>query len=317
LARHHLVKLENYHYLWSKSHRPVLEIDSGDQVTFQIREVTSSQLTAKSTTSDLANLDASKFYPLAGPVRVRNAHVGDALAIDVLKVETANWGWSAIIPGLGALEEFNEPFLWKWNLGKSQWARFKAGMKVRLRPFCGVMGVAPGSDGFVEAMPPGNHGGNLDTRHLTVGSKLLLPVWADGGLFSVGDLHAAQGDGEVCVTAIECPGTVTVRIGLIKGAKLDAPRYFTAGERTVENYYVTTGIAPDLMDASRAAIRRMIDDLTRITSLTREEAYIFCSVAGDLRIHEIVDKPNWVVGFAVGRGSLGPVWKSLPRSPNK
>jgi acetamidase/formamidase len=302
--------------LWSKNHPHVLEVDPGDRVTFQVREVTSSQLTKKSTTSDVAKLDDSKFYPLAGPVRVRDAHVGDALAIDILRVETADWGWSAILPGLGALEEFTEPFLWIWRLGKSDWVNFKNGLRVKRRPFCGVMGVAPAAEGFTEAMPPGNHGGNLDTRHLTAGSRLLLPVGVDGGLFSVGDIHAAQGDGEVCVTAIECPGQVTLRFNLIKGPQLEAPQYFTAPEQTVERHYVTTGIAPDLMEACRQAIRRMISALTKHAALSREEAYIFCSVAGDLRIHEIVDKPNWVVGFWVARSSLGPVWGRLVKPSN-
>lgn len=308
------MKEDSYHYLWSKSHRPVQEIEPGDRVTFKVREVTSSQLTRKSTSTDIAKLDSSKFYPLAGPVRVRGATVGDALAIDVLKVDTADWGWSAIIPGLGALEEFTEPYLWTWRLSKKNWVKFKSGLRVRYRPFCGVMGVAPASDGFTEAMPPGNHGGNLDTRHLTAGSRLLLPVWVEGGLFSVGDIHAAQGDGEVCVTAIECPGEVTVRFNLIKGARLDAPLYFTAQEKNAEKYYVTTGISPDLMDACKQAIRRMIDSLTKNVALNREEAYIFCSVAGDLRIHEIVDKPNWVVGFMMPQYCLGSVWKRLFRS---
>lgn len=306
------MKQDSYHYLWSKSHRPVQEIDPGDRVKFQVREVTSSQLTRKSTSSDVAKLDASKFYPLAGPIRVRGAKVGDALAVDVLKVETADWGWSAIVPGLGALEEFTEPYLWIWKVSGKEWVKFRNDLRVRYRPFCGVMGVAPASEGFTESMPPGFHGGNMDVRHLTAGSRLLLPVWAEGGLFSVGDIHAAQGDGEVCVTAIECPGEVTLRFTLVKGAQLDAPHYFTAREKNkAERCYVTTGIAPDLMDACKQAIRRMIKELMEKAALTREEAYIFCSVAGDLHIHEIVDKPNWVVGFMIPQSCLGPAWNLL------
>lgn len=297
--------------MWSKSHPHVLEVDPRDRVTFQVREVTSSQLTKTSTVADVAKLDDSKFYPLAGPVRVRGAEVGDALGIDVLNVETGDWGWSAIVPGLGALEEFTEPYLWVWRLGKSPWVDFKNGLRVRKRPFCGVMGVAPSTEGTTQAMPPGDHGGNLDTRHLTAGSRLLLPVWVDGGLFSVGDIHAAQGDGEVCVTAIECPGRVTLRFNLIKKAQLEAPQYFTAPERKPERHFVTIGISADLMEACKLAIRRMINTLTIHAGLSREEAYVFCSVTGDLRVHEIVDKPNWVVGFWISQSSLGPVWRKL------
>ena len=182
------MKKDSYHYMWSKNHKPVLEIEPGDRVTFQIHEVTSSQLTKKSTSSGIAKLDTTKFYPLAGPVSVVGARKSDALVVDILKVETADWGWSAVIPGMGALEEFNDPYLWTWKLSKKSWVNFKNGLRVRYRPFCGVMGVAPASDVPTEVMPPGFHGGNMDVRHLTAGSRLLLPVQVDCGLFSVGDV---------------------------------------------------------------------------------------------------------------------------------
>ena len=300
--------------MWSKDHQPVLDIDPGDRVTFQVNEVTSSQLTPRSSTADVSKLDVSKFYPLSGPVRIKGARPGDALSVDVLSVLPANWGWSAIVPGLGALDEFNDPFLWIWKVGKKEWVPFKNGLKVRQRPFCGVMGVAPSEDGLTEPMPPGKHGGNMDVRHLTSGSRLLLPIWVDGGLFSVGDVHAAQGDGEVCVTAIECPGQVSFRFNLIKGLGLELPHYFTAQETYAGRNYVTTGISPDLMEACKLAIRGMITELTKHAGLTKEEAYVFCSVAGDLRIHEIVDKPNWVVGLMISQGSLGPAWSRLGQS---
>jgi acetamidase/formamidase len=311
LPRSYFVNKEKYHFMLSRNHKPVLEINPGDRVTLEINEVTSSQLTQKSTNSDVAKLDASKFYPLSGPVRVIGARKGDALVVDILKVATADWGWSAIIPGLGLLEEFNEPYLWTWRLGKKSWVNFKNGLRVRYRPFCGFMGVAPDSDEPGEVMPPGFHGGNMDVRHLTAGSRLLLPIQVEGGLFSAGDVHAAQGDGEVCVAAIECAGAVTVRVGLIKDAKLEAPHYFTAPGGTIGRSYVTTGVAPDLMEACKQAVRRMIGELTTNARLSREEAYIFCSVAADLRVHEIVDKPNYVVGLMIDQNSFGRVWKKL------
>ena len=307
----HVIERDSYHYMWSKNHPPVLEVESGEKVSFQVQEVTSSQLTKASTNADVARLDPAKFYPLTGPVKIRGAVPGDALAIDVLKVDTVDWGWSAIIPGLGILEEFTEPFLWTWKLSKRKWLLFRNGLRVEFNPFCGVMGVAPASEGPTEVMPPGNHGGNMDIRHLTVGSRLILPVLVDGALFSVGDIHAAQGDGEVCVTAIECSGEVALGFNLIKRAHFDAPRYFTAPKNENRRYYVTTGISSDLMDACRKALRRMIADLARSSGLSREEAYIFCSVAGDLRVHEIVDQPNWVVGFMIPLDCLGVAGRRL------
>ncbi|HKT22147.1 MAG TPA: acetamidase/formamidase family protein, partial [Nitrososphaerales archaeon] len=196
--------------------------------------------------------------------------------------------------------EFQWPYLYKWTLGDRGFARFERGIKVPLRPFCGVMGVAPPEAGSFPVMPPGRHGGNLDIKHLTKGSRLELPVWVPGALFSTGDLHAAMGDGEVCVSAIECAGKAKFRFSLEKGMGLGWPRYFTRYEAgPKKGYYVTTGVAADLMAAAKAAVRGMLDYLTKGYGLSREEAYVLCSVAADLRIHEVVDAPNWVVGAMI------------------
>jgi len=300
LAANHRIKLDTFHYKWDREHKPVLSIRPGDTVTFEINEVTSWQLTEKSDLEDLRNLDESKLYPLAGPVYVEGARPGDSLVVEVKDVRTGDFGWSAIIRGLGVLEEFQEPYLYKWHLKGRRFARFVKGIRVPIRPFCGVMGVAPPQDGSFDAMPPGKHGGNMDIKHLTVGSRVELPVWVDGALFSTGDLHAAMGDGEVCVTAIECPGTATFRFGLKRNAGLEWPRYFAKGEeRAKKGYYVATGIAPDLMLATKESVRNMIGWLTATYGLSREEAYVLCSVAADVRVHEVVDQPNWVVGTMI------------------
>ena len=292
---------DTFHYLWNKRYKPVLHVKPGDRVKFEVNEVASWQITKESKKSDLANLDEKKLYPLSGPVFIEGASPGDALLISIERVKTADWGWTAIIPGLGLLPEFKSPYLWIWDLssGKKR-ANFVHGVSVPLAPFCGVMGVAPREEGEYNVMPPGRHGGNMDIRHLTEGSKLVLPVWNKGALFSVGDMHAAQGDGEVCVTAIECPGEVTLRFDLMKGVRIQSPRYFThSKEPRDESRFVTTGISPDLMDASRQAVRNMIEHLSKEHNLRPEEAYVLCSVAADLRIHEIVDSPNWVVGLGM------------------
>jgi acetamidase/formamidase len=295
---------DTFHYLWNNKHKPALHIKSGDRVKFEVNEVASWQITKKSKIEDLVKLDEGKLYPLAGPVYVEGASAGDALSISIENIKTADWGWSAIIPGLGLLPEFKEHYLHIWDLSKRKTtANFKRGIKVPLGPFCGVMGVAPKESGEFSVLPPGHHGGNMDIKHLTEGSKLVLPVWNDGALFSVGDLHAAQGDGEVCVTAIECPGTVTLKFNLIKNAKISTPRFFTSPKSQSRTpRFVTTGIASDLMEASREAVRNMIEHLVGHHRLRKEEAYILCSVAADLRIHEVVDAPNWVVGLAMPLG---------------
>ncbi len=300
MPRRHVVKRNGFHYKWSKNHRPVLYAESGDTITLESNEVTSGQITRNSNSQTIMTCDRSKEYPLTGPIYVQGAKPGDALSVHIVNLKVDDWGWTSIDPTWGVpLEEFTEHYLWIWKLRK-RYAPFKNGIKIPIRPFCGVMGVAPPEDGFFEVVPPGKHGGNMDIRHLTAGSTLLLPVWVDGALFSIGDMHAAQGDGEVCGTAIECPGEVTVKLEIVKDAKIEAPRYACKIEPSPRlGYYVTTGISPDLMSASKQAVRGMIGYLSTKFKLTRQEAYILCSVAADLRIHEMVDIPNWIVGAMI------------------
>lgn len=294
------ISRETFHYKWDRNHKPVASIRSGDTVTFEINEVTSWQITRATKSDDLNRLDDSKLYPLAGPVYVEDAKPGDTLVVHVDKVKTGRFGWSAIIPGLGLLEEFNQPFLHKWDLTADKFTRFNRGIKIPMRPFCGVMGVAPPEAGSFDVMPPGKHGGNMDIKHLTAGATLELPVWVDGALFSAGDVHAAMGDGEVCVSAVECDGVATLSFELKKETGLEWPRYSANAEPPPrKGYYVATGIAPDLAEATKGSVRNMIDYLTDSRGLSREEAYVLCSVAADLRIHEIVDRPNWVVGAMI------------------
>ena len=144
-------------------------------------------------------------------------------------------------------------------------------------------------------------GGNLDIRDLAAGSVLYLPIEVPGALFSVGDTHAAQGDGEVCGTAIESPMDVILTLDVVKNTPLKFPRFTTSGPVTnhldAKGYDVTTGIGPDLMTASRDAVAGMIDHLCATRQISATDAYMLCSVCGDLRISEIVDMPNWVVSF--------------------
>jgi acetamidase/formamidase len=174
-----------------------------------------------------------------------------------------------------------------------------------LKPFCGTIGLAPAAPGKHSTIPPHSAGGNMDIRDLTTGVDLYLPVQVAGALFSLGDTHAAQGDGEVCGTAIESPMSVTARFDLVKGANLRFPRFVTHGPVTrhvdAKGYEVTTGIGPDLMEAAKNAVRGMIDLLGRQQGLSAENAYMLCSVCAEMRISEIVDRPNWVVSCYLPR----------------
>ena len=302
MPSHHRVGLETFHYKWNRAHKPVLSVEEGDTVTFEINDVATWQITKDTKPEALDHLDVSKFYPLAGPVYVRGAKPGDALVVETVDVKIADFGWSAIIPGFGVLEEFKKPHLQKWDLRNKKYATFRNGIRIPIRPFCGVLGVSPPEKGSFEVMPPGKHGGNLDIRHLTAGSRLKIPVWVEGALFSAGDVHAAMGDGEVCVCAIECAGEATLRFSLEKRSKLAWPQYFSEGDvKPKHGNYAATGIAPDLMKATKESVRNMIGYLSTKYGLTREEAYVLCSVAADVRIHEVVDQPNWVVGTMISQ----------------
>ena len=296
----HVMPADRVHYRWDNAIPPVLEIEPGDEVIYDLREVSDGQINPGSTARDLPHLDMARVYPLAGPIAVKGARPGDVLEIEMLELTAGSWGWSGINPGFGLLpEEATEPYLHIWDLSEGVATELRPGIRIPLDPFCGTIGVAPEEPGSHSVMPPGRFGGNMDVRHLTRGSTLFLPVWVDGALFSCGDPHAAQGDGEVCVSAIEAPLQARLRFGLRKDQSIPGPQFSVTGPLTPKcdrrGYYATTGIGPDLMEAARAATRAMLDHLVRRYRLGRQEAYVLCSVAVDLKISEVVDAPNWIV----------------------
>jgi acetamidase/formamidase len=234
------------------------------------------------------------------------------LQVTLLSFVPSGWGWTANIPGFGLLaDEFKEPALhiWRYDAAQLAPALFGRWGKVPLKPFTGTIGVAPAEPGLHSIVPPRRVGGNMDVRDIALGSELFLPVEVAGALFSVGDTHAAQGDGEVCGTAIESPMRVALKFDLLKQQALAYPRFRTAGPVTrhldAKGYEVTTGIGPDLMQAARASVRSMIDLLGHQHGMPAIDAYLLCSVCGDLRICEIVDIPNWTVAFYFPRIVFG------------
>jgi acetamidase/formamidase len=294
---------EQIHFKWDNALEPAIRLEPGDVVHCWTEEVTNGQITADSPAEALANIDFDQLYPLAGPIAVNGAEPGDALVVEILSLKPDQWGWNGIIPGLGLLpDDFTEPYIRHWDLSDGQTTRLRDDIVIPLQPFCGTMGVAPAEPGEHFVLPPGNFGGNVDIRHLNEGATLLLPVQVAGGLFSAGDCHAVQGDGEVCVTGIECPMAFSLRFDLRKGLNLASPAFYTRPGRlsrhdTEAGYLATTGVGPDLMENARDAVRRMIDWLGTEHHLSPEDAYCLCSVAGDLKISEIVDQPNWIVSF--------------------
>lgn len=291
-----------WHLAWDHSIPPIATVQSGESINFDLLDASCGQIVESSTVEAIRTLDFSQVDQVNGPIYVEGAEPGDTLEVEFLDYQPAGWGWTAVIPGFGLLaDEFPEPALKIWRLegGAEGVAEFAPGIRVPLAPFCGEIGLAPAADGPHSTIPPYRHGGNMDTKHLTKGTRLFLPVEVPGALYSMGDGHAAQGDGEVCGTAIETPMRATVRLTVRKDMQVQEPQFLTAGplaQRTnTAPYYATDGIGPDLMEAVRNAVRHMIGHLQRTYQLSRAEAYMLCSVAVDLKLCEVVDAPNWVV----------------------
>lgn len=300
----HTIHRHQSHCGWNNANPPVLTIAPGESVEFEVFEASGGQLSPESVAGDILKFDFERINPVTGPVRIEGAAPGDVLKVTLLSFVPSGWGWTACIPGFGLLaEDFPEPalHLWKYDPESLAPALYGPGGRVPLKPFTGTIGVAPAEAGPHSIVPPRRVGGNMDIRDLAAGAELYLPVEVEGALFSVGDTHAAQGDGEVCGTAIESPMRVALKFELLKDLPLATPRFTTPGPVTRHldgaGYEVTTGVGPDLMAAARDSVRRMIELLGASHGLAPAEAYMLCSVCGDLRISEIVDAPNWIVSF--------------------
>ena len=294
----------HHHFGWDNSFAPAERVAPGSTIEFQCLDAGGGQLQADSTVDDIAKLEFARVNPVTGPIFVEGAEPGDALKVTIEMFKPSGFGWTANIPGFGLLaDDFKEPALniWKYDAASLEPALFGKNARVPLKPFAGTIGNAPAEMGLHSVVPPRRVGGNLDIRDLAAGTTLYLPVEVAGALFSVGDTHAAQGDGEVCGTAIESPMDAVLRLDLVKDARLKTPRFTTPGPVTrhldAKGYEVTTGIGPDLMAGAREAVAQMVDLLAGRYQIDPVEAYMLASVCGDLRISEIVDMPNWVVSF--------------------
>jgi formamidase len=323
------------HNRWHPDLEPIAEVDVDEEVRLETDDGLAGQLTRTSTHADAGRLNLGLGHPLSGPLFVRGAEPGDVLEVQFVRYETDDFGVTAVIPGFGFLADlFPEPYLVKWEIaGGLARAEELPGVAVPEETFAGVVGVAPShalmeeyrareealrargeavADAMPEAaipptaadglrtIPPREVGGNLDIRQLVAGSRLWLPVAVSGALFSTGDLHFAQGDGEVCGTAIEVAGAVTVRFAVHKSppARTRFPSYETP-ERPGRRSFATTGIpveaGMDVNAAAREALLEMIAYLERTFGFERPAAYALCSAVVDLRVSEVVDVPYPVV----------------------
>ena len=300
----HTIHKDCHHFGWDNSIEPVLSVGPGETVEISTVDSSGGQLTPDSTVNDLATLSFDKVNPVTGPIFIEGAAPGDAVALTFLGLKPSGWGWTANIPGFGLLaDQFPDPALhvWSYDAASLSPAAYGPGGRLPLKPMIGTVGLAPAELGVHSVVPPRRMGGNMDIRDNGIGTTLYLPVEVEGGLLSLGDTHAAQGDGEICGTALESPMDVAVKVDLLKAANLPYPRFETEGPVTrhldTKGYQASTGIGEDLMRAARDAVSDMIDWITGTTGMPAIDAYMLCSVCGDLRISEIVDIPNWVVSF--------------------
>ena len=305
----HTIHARQHHFGWDNSFAPALKAAPGETILFQCLDSSGGQLGPRSTVEDVKALDFARINPVSGPIYVDGARPGDVLKVTIESFtpqlrDGAGFGWTANIPGFGLLaDQFTEPALniWTFDAGSMEPALFGKNGRVPLKPFAGTIGNALAENGHHSVVPPRRVGGNLDIRDLAAGTTLYLPVEVPGALFSVGDTHAAQGDGEVCGTAIESPFDVVLTLDLIRDLPLKTPRFTTPGPVTRhldgKGYEVTTGIGPDLWAAARDAVANMVDLLATTQKMDPVDAYMLVSTCGDLRISEIVDMPNVVVSF--------------------
>ena len=218
------------------------------------------------------------------------------------EIEVGDWGWAAVAPGFGFLADvFTEPYIKTFELGPdAEYVEFATGIRIPLEPFAGVMGVAPDTDSMLVTIPPRANGGNMDNRHINTGTTVYFPVLVEGALFSIGDTHAAQGDGEVSGTAVEAPMRIVLELTVLEGARpMQEPQYET------DEYYATTGFGTTIDEAARKATLYMIDYLVEVHGMDRTDAYVLCSLAGDLKISETVDVPHMLVSMHMPKEVIG------------
>ncbi len=298
---------EPTHSVWDRSLKPRLRIESRDEVQIECVDASGGQVAPGTSVAEYLRIDRARIHALTGPIWIEGAEPGDVLQIDVLATRHAGWGWSSVVEGLGFLKDrFKDPYLFHWLLEGEQTRSLEPAI-VPVRPFLGVMGVARAGDGVFRTRPPGPFGGNLDVRELCAGSALYLPVYNAGALFSCGDGHAAQGDGEVCINGIECPLDVTLRFQLHKRQPLAGP-IIEASERTAadstSDAWVVVESGIDMAETARAATLRMIELLVSRWGFSEVHAYLLCSVALKLRLSQVVNEPMYTISAALSKQIL-------------
>lgn len=297
---HHTIDRSETVNRWDRSLPPRLTVQSGDTLTVEMRDASDGQVHPNMSAEEFAEIDSDRVHGLTGPINIEEARPGSVLEVRIHEIELEGWGWTAIIPEAGLLgDEFEEHFIQIWEF-QDGFTQSLKNVTVPLEPFCGIIGVQREMAGSFRTHPPGSWGGNLDVRHLTSGSSLFLPVFTDGAGLCLGDGHAAQGDGEVSISGIEAPMNVEIELIVHKNMSCDGPEIITQGGLEPV-YFIDSkhrafvASAENAKMAARDATRRAIDYITDNHELSRQEAYVLCSVALRLKISQIVNDPMTTV----------------------
>lgn len=300
-ATFHLTQ-DQTHNKFSRLIPPVIKVPSGAVIEAFTKEASDKQISINTTTEELRKMEFNRdlVHPLTGPVYVEGAQPGDVLEVTLHTIEIGDWGWTKVGDAGILGDAFNDPILRTWNLRKNKKSvLFSKNITVPLEPFAGVMGVAPDTGEMLSTIPPRANGGNMDDPNIVEGAKVYFPVFVEGALFSIGDGHAAQGHGEVCGTAIEIPMRIIYEVNVIKGK-----RYIKEPQYETDEFYAVTAFGITLDKAAKKATQYMVDYLVSEHNLNQHEAYMLCSLSGDLKIAEVVDI-NMLVAMHISKETLG------------
>jgi acetamidase/formamidase len=285
------ISVDKNHNKFSSSIPYKIKVPNGSVVEAFTQEATGGQLNINSTLEDFENVNMDKVHTLTGPIYIEGAEVGDVLAVELLDLEPGDWGWTGMGPEFGFLAgEIDAKGFKTYKLDKeNNLVHFTDEISIPMRPFPGVMGVAPNTEEMLTTFPPRANGGNMDDPNLVKGVTVYFPVFVKGAMFSIGDTHAVQGLGEVVGTAVECDMRIRFRLSIVKGKKITEPEYES------EDYYATTGFGTTIDEAAKKATRYMVEHISNTYAISNEEAYMLCSLIGDLKIAEVVDLPHMLV----------------------
>ncbi len=285
------ITVDKTHNKFSNSIPFQIKVPDGSIVEAFTLEATGEQLNINSTLEDFEKVDMDKVHTLTGPIYVEGAEIGDVLAVELLDLEPGDWGWTGMGPEFGFLAGETQARGFKtYQLDKeNNLVLFSENISIPMRPFPGVMGVAPNTKEMLTTFPPRANGGNMDDPNLVKGVTVYFPVFVKGALFSIGDAHAVQGLGEVVGTAVECDMRIRFRLSVLKDKKIKEPQYES------KEYYATTGFGTTIDEAAKKATRYMVEHLSNKYEMPWEDAYMLCSLIGDLKIAEVVDLPNMLV----------------------